>query len=331
MISVIVCTYNQQSTIGRTLESILRQKCHMPFEIIIGNDASTDGTESVGREYAERYPQTIRLFNNEKNKGLIDNYYDCLLETRGEFVSEIAGDDFWTDDQKLEKELRILEENPDVALVHTNWQYFDEASSKNSPSPVKRFTKPLTDGKEMLEAIITQTHSPVIHMCTAMYRKDIVIKAYKNDTYLFRNKDFGCEDLQVCFMCAQEGEIAYIDDVTLSYSINNNSISGNDDFARQFDFVRKTTSLSRYLTNKYFHNTYATDAFFGKRLFAMSMHAFRAHSVEMRDKVRECVKEWEMKLPLKSRIVDFVMSNNALWRMALAFRAPFIYLKKKLR
>ena len=331
MISVIVCTYNQQSTIGRTLESILSQKCHMPFEIVIGNDASTDGTESVCREYAERYPQTIRLFNNEKNKGLIDNYYDCLLETRGEFISEIAGDDFWTDDLKLEKELQILEENHDVTLVHTNWQYFDEASSSTCPSPEKRFTKPLTDGSEMLEAIITQTHSPVIHMCTAMYRKNIVIKAYENDTYLFRNKDFGCEDLQVCFTCAREGKIAYIDDVTLSYSINNNSISGNEDFARQFDFVQKTTSLSRYLTNKYFHNTNATDAFFGKRLFAMSMHAFRAQSVEMRDKVRECVKDWGLKLPAKSRIVDFVMSNNALWRMALAFRAPFIYLKKKLR
>ena len=157
MISVIVCTYNQQSTIGRTLESILRQKCHMPFEIVIGNDASTDGTESVCREYAERYPQTIRLFNNENNKGLIDNYYDCLLATRGDFISEIAGDDFWTDDLKLEKELQILEENPDVALVHTNWQYFDEASSCTCPSPEKRFTKPLTDGKKMLEAIITQT------------------------------------------------------------------------------------------------------------------------------------------------------------------------------
>ena len=330
MISVIVCTYNQEKTIGRTLDSILRQKCHEKFEIVIGNDASTDDTKRICQEYAEQYPSIIRLFNNEKNKGLIDNYYDCLLATRGEYISECAGDDFWTDDMKLEKEIKILEENADVTLVHTNWQYYDETSEKTYPSPTKHFNAPLTNGSEMLEAIITQTESPVIHLCTAMYRRDVIIKAYNNDTYLFRNKSFACEDLQVCFTCAKEGRIAYIDNVTLSYSISHNSISGNNDILRQFDFFSKTTSLSRYLTSNYFHDSTATRSFFQKRLFALAMHAFRAHSHEMRDKITVLAKQWETPISAKVKAVRMVMKNDTLWRVALWLRTGVVYLKKKI-
>ena len=60
-ISVIVTTYNQEDTIGRTLNSILAQKCHLPIEIIIGEDCSTDNTRSVCENYAQRYPHIIRL------------------------------------------------------------------------------------------------------------------------------------------------------------------------------------------------------------------------------------------------------------------------------
>ena len=76
LISVIVCTYNQESTIGRTLDSILMQQCHLPIEIVIGEDCSTDSTLAVCQDYARRFPDQIRLFANPQNKGIIDNYFD---------------------------------------------------------------------------------------------------------------------------------------------------------------------------------------------------------------------------------------------------------------
>ena len=78
MISVVVVTYNQEKTIARTLDSILCQRCHLPIEIVIGEDASTDNTRAICEDYAKRYPQ-IRLFSNPQNKGVADNYIDCLL------------------------------------------------------------------------------------------------------------------------------------------------------------------------------------------------------------------------------------------------------------
>ena len=78
-ISVIVTTYNQEHTIGRTLDSIIKQRCHLPIEIVLGEDCSTDNTRSVCEDYAERYPDVVRLMPKTPNKGLVDNYFDCLL------------------------------------------------------------------------------------------------------------------------------------------------------------------------------------------------------------------------------------------------------------
>ena len=75
LISVVVCTYNQEDTIARTLDSILMQQCHVPFEIIIGEDCSTDQTLSVCETYANKYPDKIHILANKENKGVIDNYF----------------------------------------------------------------------------------------------------------------------------------------------------------------------------------------------------------------------------------------------------------------
>ena len=109
-ISVVVVTYNQEQTIGRALDSILMQKCHLPIEICIGDDCSTDATQIVCERYATRFPDIIHYHRNDRNKGVIDNYYDTLLACNGQFVADCAGDDFWVDPLKLEKEVRLLEE-----------------------------------------------------------------------------------------------------------------------------------------------------------------------------------------------------------------------------
>ena len=107
LISVVVCTYNQEDTIARTLDSILMQQCHVPYEIIIGEDCSTDHTRDICKSYAEKHPNVIRLIANKQNKGVLDNYFDCLLAAQGKYIADCAGDDFWTDPLKLEKEVTI--------------------------------------------------------------------------------------------------------------------------------------------------------------------------------------------------------------------------------
>lgn len=330
-ISVVVVTYNQEGTIGRTLDSILCQQCHLPFEIIIGEDCSTDHTRTVCQDYAQRYPDIIRLFCNKHNKGIIDNYFDCLLEAKGKYIADCAGDDFWTDPQKLEKEVTIMETHDQVSIVHTNWCYYDEDTQKTTPAPPHPFTEAITPGKEMLEAILTQTNMSVMHLCTSLYRTDLFRKAYEEDTDLFRNKAYGCEDMQVAFTMARQGDVAYLPDVTLNYSIGHPSASAFTDEGRQFRFVRQVTSLSCHLAQK--HGLWNTgfESFVGKRLYALGMHAFRAHDHQLYEETLACESTWKVKRSIRHSLLFSTMRHEWLWTIGLQVRQAFVWLKKALR
>lgn len=320
IISVIVVTYNQEETIGRTLDSILSQQCHVPFEIVIGEDCSNDNTRLICEQYKDKYPEIIKLMPQCPNKGVIDNYFDCFLECKGKYIADCAGDDFWVDNQKLEKELIILENNNDVTLVHTAWQYFNAKKGKTTVNDKQRFRDAITDGHKMLEAIVTQTSSPVIHLCTALYRAYVLRKEYNRDNFMFRNKDFGCEDLQICFIMALNGKIAYIDDITLSYSVGCETVSYNKDESKQFLFVKNVSNLSFYLCNKYNLRSSNITEYFNQRIFALSMHAFRSHDKRLCLNVKDLAKTWGLPINRKSMFIHHIMDNSFLWYIALICR-----------
>lgn len=328
VISVVVCTYNQQDTIGRTLDSILMQQCHVPFEIVIGEDCSTDDTLAVCQSYADRYPDTIRLLANQQNKGVVNNYFDCVEAARGEYIADCAGDDFWTDALKLEKEVTLLKQHPEVTLVHTNWTYYNETTRTTMPSGEKPFTEPFTRGLKMAEDIIIQSGMPVIHLCTALYRRRVLMAALKDDVQMFRNPEYGCEDVQVTLIMALQGVIAYLPDVTLSYSIGHESVTTSVDHHKLFCFYRRVTSLSYYLSEKYRIRSVRTDAFFRQRLFELAMHAFRAHDKGLLKEVLDCERAWNIERTARLQLLFNIMRQPVLWTMALGVRKAVVTLKQ---
>ncbi len=317
MISVIVTTYNQEKTIARTLDSILRQRCHLPVEIIIGEDCSTDHTREICQEYAARYPQ-IRLFCNDHNKGIVDNYFDCLLVCQGDYIADCAGDDFWIDDQKLEKASRLMEADSSITLVHTGWHYYDETTKQESASPSQPFPAPLTDGKKMLEAILTQTRMPVIHLCTALYRAETIRREYEKNTDLFR--EGACEDLPITFHMALAGKIAYMPDITLCYSQGPETISASKDERKLFAFYRNVTMQSFSLSSKYNIESDITKDFFQRRVIALLMHAFRANDPQLFHEAVACQKLWAVKTTYGIRTIRLVLQCPLLWRLMLRLR-----------
>ena len=327
MISVVVCTYNQEQTIGRTLDAILSQQCHVPYEIVIGEDCSTDGTRTICQQYAQRHPDKIQLICNERNKGLIDNYFDCLLTCQGEYIADCAGDDFWTDTQKLEKEVCVMERHPEVTMVITNWQYYDERTKKATPSQ-QRNHKPVTPGHELLKDIITQYNMSVFHLCTALYRNEVFRQAYEKDPALFRGQSRCSEDMQIAFTMALHGDIAYLPDITLNYSIGRETISSSADDAKQFWFVRKNTELIHDLSSK--HHIDIGD-FYQKQIFALGMHAFRAHQPQLYQETLACEAEWNVKRTVKNQLLFYVMSYEWLWKMGLMVRLAVVSVKRVCR
>jgi glycosyltransferase involved in cell wall biosynthesis len=128
-LSVLMITYNHERFIRQALDSALMQDVDFDFEIVVGEDLSTDGTRSILLEYAQKYPGKVRLSLREKNMGAVTNFYTTLTECRGEYVALLEGDDFWTDPQKLRRQVAFLDEHRDyVSCFHNVNGRFEDRS-----------------------------------------------------------------------------------------------------------------------------------------------------------------------------------------------------------
>lgn len=109
-------TYNQERYIAQALESVLMQRTRFQFELVIGEDCSTDGTAAIVREYHKRYPDIVRPLLAERNLGMLSNAARTLMACRGEYVATIEGDDYWTCPDKLQTQADLLDAHPDVHI-----------------------------------------------------------------------------------------------------------------------------------------------------------------------------------------------------------------------
>lgn len=127
LVSVWVLTYNHARFIARCLDGILEQKTDFPIEICLGEDGSDDGTREICQEYAERHPDIIRLFLRDRNdparancEGAWQyNFIETFRSCRGKYIATCDGDDFWSDESKLQKQIDLLEKHPEyVGCFH---------------------------------------------------------------------------------------------------------------------------------------------------------------------------------------------------------------------
>lgn len=117
MISVLVCTYNQEKYLAQALDSILMQKCNEPFEILVGDDCSTDDTGKIADDYQSRFPEIVRVIRPEKNGGASQNMVRLVSEAQGKFISICDGDDYWLRDDVLQKQIDVFCANPNVGML----------------------------------------------------------------------------------------------------------------------------------------------------------------------------------------------------------------------
>jgi glycosyltransferase involved in cell wall biosynthesis len=114
--------YNHELFIAQAIESAIAQKTSFPFEIVVGDDCSTDRTLEIVREYQTKYPSRIRVIAHERNLGMTRNTMALYAQCRGEYVAWLDGDDYWTSPDKLQRQVDFLDVNTDCALCfHDTW------------------------------------------------------------------------------------------------------------------------------------------------------------------------------------------------------------------
>ncbi len=125
MVSICCLTYNQEEYIKDALEGFLMQKTTFPFEILIHDDASTDGTAEIIRQYEARYPELIKPIyqtENQHSKRVAISHVFQYPRAKGKYIAMCEGDDYWTDPMKLQKQVDYMESHEDCGLCFTNGQ-----------------------------------------------------------------------------------------------------------------------------------------------------------------------------------------------------------------
>ncbi len=119
-VSVIFITYNHEKYVEKALRSVCEQETDFAYEVVVGEDCSTDSTREILKRVAEEYPDKVRLLFRDKNFGRPTlNVYNTTMECRGEYLAYLEGDDYWTDKKKLQKQVTFLEEHPEyIACTH---------------------------------------------------------------------------------------------------------------------------------------------------------------------------------------------------------------------
>lgn len=214
VVSVFCITYNHVNFIRDAIEGFLMQETTFPVEIFIHDDASTDGTAEIVREYAEKYPKlfwTVLQNENQWSRGNKKILADYSQKQRGEFIALCEGDDYWTKPHKLEKQLQFLWQHPDCVMCHhlvDYWSLKEKTVIRQHPDPPYR--KPKIPGIEFSQTNLIQT-------CSAVYRA----KLARDRPAEFGRLKIG--DWPLFAWLGQYGQIGYIDEVMAVFNYHEGS------------------------------------------------------------------------------------------------------------
>lgn len=155
MVSILCTAYNHEKYIRQCLDGFVMQKTNFKFEVIIHDDASTDNTANIIREYEEKYPEIIKPIYQKENQyskkaGITKNF--TLPKARGKYIAICEGDDFWTDKYKLQKQVDTLENNPNCkCCVCTVRDANEDGSMMNTTHPSEVFDSGILHTEDFLK------------------------------------------------------------------------------------------------------------------------------------------------------------------------------------
>ena len=210
-LSVILITYNHEKYIEKALDSVLSQVTDFPFEIVIGDDCSPDDTKNIIREYRDKYPDIIRIVHREKNTGRPTlNVYGTTMKCRGDYLAYLEGDDYWTDSDKLQKQMDFLNEHPEyIACTHSHKMIDDNGNDITDPEILKISDMYKWSGEFTMDDFEKSGFWPG-HYASVVSKN--IYKNKKHDyTILYKSHDF-VDDGQILLFLLMEGKIYRLDD-----------------------------------------------------------------------------------------------------------------------
>jgi glycosyltransferase involved in cell wall biosynthesis len=249
LVSVKMITYNHAPYIAQAIEGVLQQKTNFPFELVIGEDCSTDGTREIVFKYPKKYPNIIRVITSDANVGMKKNSYRTTKACRGKYVAFCEGDDYWHHVDKLQKQFDYMESHPGCGLVSADCDIYYNGSNKfkRSFNYNRGFQSPANFS---IEQVLFQ-EGAWIWTCTVMIRRNLYEQVIQNDLYLYQNEQLFVGDLQIWAEMTLLSEVTYIPETLATYRVLDESASRSKDPRKYLRFKKSLFDIKLYLCDKY--------------------------------------------------------------------------------
>jgi glycosyltransferase involved in cell wall biosynthesis len=247
-VSVLVTTYNHAKYINQTLNSILMQDVNFDYEIVIGEDASTDRTREIVLELQKRHSDKVRVLlrdtveaERERAAGLggQGGFVNCLQACKGQYVAWLDGDDYWTSPHKLQKQVDFLESHPDFAISFHNATMIYEDGSQEA----RNLLPPNHQAVSSLSDLLLVNFIPT---CSAVFRRGL----FGELPDWFYTLKIG--DWPIHIMNAQHGKIGYINEVMAAYRLHPGAFwSARSQESQRLEILKMLDHIDVYLGLRY--------------------------------------------------------------------------------
>lgn len=247
-VSVLVTTYNHERYIEQCLNSLVAQKTDFSFEILVGEDCSTDHTREIIQRVAENHPDIIRAFFHGNNQGVYANSTFLRDSAIGEYTAICEGDDYWHRDDKLQKQVDLMESDPGIALVCSDVDVLVMKTGRRICAVQKRTGQWCNSLGDLTRSLISREVN--IFTCTALMRRADHI-AIRNETSLEFSTAMPMGDVQLWWELSRKGKIVHIEESLATYRVVSESASHSQDPEKEFSFYSKSLQIHEHYVRKY--------------------------------------------------------------------------------
>lgn len=269
-ISVMMITYNHDNFIAQAIESVLMQQVNFDYEIVIGEDCSTDNTRHIVIGYQKKYPKKIRLLLPEKNLGMHANSLQTLQACQGQYIAVLEGDDYWTCPHKLQKQVDFLDSHPECVICFHNATVFYENKDKSITS-----CNHCSENQKEISTIEDLLLVNFIPTVSVMCRRDVVCEI---PDWLY---ELGLGDWPSHILKAQYGNIGYINEVMAAYRIHSGGAWSSKSRDWQLKETIKTLEYLRvHLDLKYEEIINRSISYYSERLACLQVFTLICNWVE---------------------------------------------------
>lgn len=315
-ISVIVITYNQERYISQCLDAILSQNVNVPYELIIAEDAGTDRTREICKRYQKEHPDIIRLLLQDKNRGLSGNYADVLSLTRGKYIAQIAGDDFWCDDNKLQMQYDYMVSHPKCGLCYTDAKACDEEGHILSDD--------MFGERHLSQSFEEHLLNPnFIAPLTWMFLSDVA--------HMYEDKKFADESVAIALDAFANYDVAHLNVCTAVYRIRRDSASAYVSPAYFFKQSKGVFETQVYYANKYNCSEELKEKLYTRGYLQLLPAAVTAGENEYVETIRAYFtsKGYDVNLLIRDLKQGEMRRNSKAYRIGKAILKPIQWFKSK--